>query len=74
MPKRKRPYEANPTVVEVPVACPRCGGINRTVTKTHRFPHRPLRIGDKTWPGRTIRRCRCTDCGRAFNVSSPLPE
>lgn len=61
-----------PSVVEVPRACPHCGSIRRRVTHSYTLPDTPLRIGDREWLGRRMRRCVCLTCNGPFMVSSPL--
>ena len=71
-PKPKRGYQPNPVVQEVPAICRRCGCTESTVTKTTKFPHRPLRIGDNEYPGRIVRRRTCKKCGLHFVSSAPF--
>ena len=76
-PKEKaatRPYQTNPVVQEVPVACPRCRGTESKVTKTTPFPRRPLRIAARTYPGLIVRRRTCAACACRFVSNAPLGE
>ena len=68
----KRQYTPNPVVTEIPIACPRCKSTKSKVTKTTSFPHRPLQIAGKTYPGRIVRRRICRMCARHFVSNAPL--
>lgn len=73
--KGKRDYTPNPVVTEIPVSCPRCKSTNSRITKTTTFPHRPLEIAGKTYPGRICRRRTCLKCGRRYVSNAPYePE
>jgi len=71
-PKPKRDYQPNPVVKEIPAICRRCGGTESNVTKTTKFPRRPLDINGKRYPGRIVRRRTCKACGLHFLSNAPL--
>ena len=70
--KPPRDYTPNPVVTETPVACPRCKSTKSRVTHTTRFPHRPLHVNGKTYPGRIVRRRICEKCARHFVSNAPI--
>lgn len=63
-----------PEVIRWPAFCPKCQGIERIVLRADPFPHRPLLIGDRLFPGRTVRRVQCKKCGTRYKENEPLGD
>lgn len=69
---KRKPYEKNPVVAEVPAACPRCGSFKREVLRTDTRPLGSMVIDGAVHTGIVLRRCTCLDCGRRYVTKSPI--
>jgi len=72
-PKTARARGPLACVTYTPPQCPRCRCLRLKVTKTATFPDREMALPDgQRHRGVRIQRTMCLDCGRVFNVKTPL--